>query len=157
MSPATLITASRGKRLAATCIDFTIVPPVALVVMLVSGLMEDAEAYVMPQPLFRLFALLVVSYLLVHGYLLVRYGQSVGKKLMKIRIVNHDTGEPPPFWKHFIRAFGLLLLMILPFQYNILFVLVLLDPLFIFGQSNRCLHDLIAGSSVVPCEEDPAP
>ena len=145
--------ASRSRRLAATAFDFIIVPPVALFLMLVTGLMEDADAYVMPQPLFRLFGLLVVSYFLVNGYLLIKHSQTVGKKLMKIRITSNKTGEPLPPVKLFLRAFTLLFLMIIPFQYNILFLLVLIDPLLIFHKSNRCLHDLIASSTVQPCPD----
>lgn len=78
--------ASVGRRFTATIIDFVLVPPVALFMMLATGVMETAEAYVMPQPVIRIFALVFVSYLLLNGYLLMIKGQTIGKRLMKIKI-----------------------------------------------------------------------
>ena len=137
-----------GSRLGATLIDFIIVPPVAFLVMLVSGVLEHAEAWILPQPIYRILGLLIVSYLLLNGYLLVTKGQTIGKKVMKIRIVSNSTDEPPPIWRLFIRAFGFPILAVIPVPYYILLALVLIDPVTIVGKSNRCLHDRLVGTNV---------
>lgn len=138
-----------GKRFIATMIDFTLVPPLALLVMLVTGVMETADAYIMPQPIIRIFPLVFVSYFILNGYLLITQGQTLGKRLMKIKIVSKASGELLPFWKILLRSYALLFLACIPFKYNILFVLILIDPLFIFGKSKQCLHDLIVCSKVL--------
>ncbi len=84
-----------------------------------------------------------------YGYLLMTNGQTIGKRLMKIKIVSKDTSEQLPFWKILLRSFGFFFLMSIPFSYNFLFILVLIVPLFIFGKSNQCLHDLTVGSKVL--------
>ena len=47
--------ATLSQRFFATCIDFLILPPLCLLVMLVTGLTEDADAYVMPWFFLRLW------------------------------------------------------------------------------------------------------
>jgi|TARA_Y100000310_G_C20611038_1_gene778005 uncharacterized RDD family membrane protein YckC len=141
--------ASVGSRFGATLIDFIIVPPVALLVMLVSGVLEHAEAWILPQPQFRILGLLIVSYLLLNGYLLATKGQTLGKKLMKIKIVSNSTGEPPPFWRLLVRAFCFPLLGLVPIQYPYLLIVVLIEPITIFGKSQRCLHDHLVGTKVL--------
>jgi uncharacterized RDD family membrane protein YckC len=79
--------------------------------------------------------------------LLAREGQTWGKKLMKVRIVLYETGEIPRLG----RSLGLRIVV------NNLIGSVpcvgplygLADPLFIFGQERRCIHDFIAGTKVV--------
>lgn len=85
--------ASFAKRFIAMIIDFVLVPPVALVIMLATGVMESAEAYVMPQPIIRISGLVFVSFLLLNGYLLLRRRQTIGKRLLKITFPSEDTRE----------------------------------------------------------------
>lgn len=91
--------------------------------------------------------LLVVSLVTVQWYLLTTEGQTIGKSLMKIRIVRYDTEENPGFG----RAVGLremipALIGAIPL-FGLLFALV--DVLFIFGEERRCIHDYIAGTKVI--------
>jgi uncharacterized RDD family membrane protein YckC len=75
--------------------------------------------------------------------ILVRDGQTLGKKVMKIRIVNYDDGGNPGFGRVIVmRGFVNGLLSNIPFY-------ALVDVLFIFGSEQRCLHDLIAKTKVV--------
>jgi|TARA_Y100000310_G_scaffold337083_1_gene423222 uncharacterized RDD family membrane protein YckC len=141
--------ASLGSRFVATLIDFIIVPPVALFLMLASGVLEHAEAWILPQPQFRILGLLIVSYLLLNGYLLVTKGQTLGKRIMKIQIVSNSTDEPPPFWRLLVRAFCFPLLGLVPIQYLYLLILVVVEPVTIFGKSRRCLHDHLVGTRVL--------
>ena len=146
--------ASRVRRLIATGIDFVLLPPLALLLMLVSGVMEDAEAWVSPQPVVRILGLLLVSYLLLHGVLLVRRGQTIGKRLVGLQIISAATGDKLPLWRALFRAFGLLWLIAIlwwlgmPGSGLVVAALLVLNPLAIFFKPRRCLHDYIAGSRV---------
>lgn len=152
MSDASLL-ASRRRRFLATCIDFIVLPPIALVIMLVSGLMESAEAYVWPQPVLRLFGLLVVSYFAIHGYLLARRGQTLGKRLMGLRLVSTDSGTSLEFWQLAARAFAIPLVLLLAILVHfvlamIVALLLIADPLVVLFRPKRSLHDYLIGSVV---------
>jgi uncharacterized RDD family membrane protein YckC len=86
-------------------------------------------------------------YLAFNAYLLNKSGQTIGKRIMGIRIVNHDDGQKPPLAR-------LLLLRVLPVQVVSMIPVVggvaaLIDVLLIFRKNQRCLHDQIAGTDVV--------
>jgi uncharacterized RDD family membrane protein YckC len=88
-----------------------------------------------------------VLYLGLHGYLLATAGQTIGKRVVKIRIVNFAGGGTTPFSK-------ILLSRLLPVQALALIPKVgllvpLIDILLIFGKDLRCLHDRLAGTMVV--------
>ena len=81
----------------------------------------------------------------LNGYLLARRGQTVGKKLLGIKIVMAD-GSVAPFW----RTAGLRLV---PFVLGgvgpVGAALLAFDGLLILGHQRRCLHDFLAGTIVV--------
>lgn len=82
----------------------------------------------------------------VNGYLLATRGQTIGKMLLKIRIVRSDGSRAS-----FGRLVGLrfvvnTLLTLAPLVGGIY---ALVDALFIFRAPRRCLHDLIADTVVV--------
>ncbi len=96
--------------------------------------------------------LFVISLVTLQWYLLTTQGQTIGKSLMKIRIVRYDTDENPGFG----RAVGLRELVpgfigAIPL-FGALFTLV--DILFIFGQERRCIHDYIAGTKVIDVDDE---
>ncbi|MGH9460710.1 MAG: RDD family protein, partial [Vicinamibacteria bacterium] len=76
-------------------------------------------------------------------HILIRDGQTLGKKAMKIRIVNYDDGGNPGFNRVIVMR-GIVngILSSIPFY-------AFVDVLFIFGSEQRCLHDLIAKTKVV--------
>ena len=85
-------------------------------------------------------------FLLIHGYLLMKHGQTVGKWLTGIRIADLDGGIPS-----FGRVVGLRYLptsvaSVIPVVGSIY---PLVDVLFIFRSDRRCIHDLLAGTQVV--------
>ncbi len=97
----------------------------------------------------------IVAFLLFHGYLLVTRGQSIGKWLTGIRIVDHRTGGLLSFKRVYVyRSLWYLPLVILtiiiPGQIDsyIVGVVMTIDVLLIFGSRRRCLHDHFAGSIV---------
>ena len=83
----------------------------------------------------------------VQIYLLTTRGQTMGKKLLGIKIVNFDDEANPGFVKAFLlRMFVNGLIGSIPM---IGFVYSLVDICFIFRDDRRCLHDLLAGTKVV--------
>ena len=141
-----------GRRLVASAIDFVLVPLVSFLVMLVSGAMETADAYAGNQIWLRGVGLGVAGYLLINGWLLHRRGQTVGKMVMGIMIVDATSGEKASWWRLIlIRAlfFPLLYLPLLFSFVGFLALLPVLDQAFVLRSDRRCLHDLVAGTAVV--------
>ncbi|NJN50990.1 MAG: RDD family protein [Gammaproteobacteria bacterium] len=91
--------AGRGRRLAAAAIDLLLVPALAVVLMLVTGVLEHAEDYAGSKPLIRSVLLGLSSYLLLNGLLLWRRGQTIGKALLGIAIVKAADRSVVPLWK----------------------------------------------------------
>ena len=82
----------------------------------------------------------------MHGYLLKKYGQTIGKKLLGISIVTLD-GEKPEFWPLILKRY--LPLGLVSYTPVVGRFLPTIDALFIFGKDKRCVHDFIAGTMVV--------
>ncbi len=83
-------------------------------------------------------------------YLVRVRGQTIGKKLLHIRIVNKDNGELPGINKIiFMRNLVPQLISMIPLLGAIF---ALADFLWIFREERRCLHDVIAGTIVVQCD-----
>ena len=158
-----VVLAGRFRRLAATSIDAILVPSLTIFLVMVAGVVEDAEDYIDNWWILSVFLLAVVSYLILNGYGLWRRGQTLGKMVTGIAIVhagsvlkpqlnphlNQQTGTTPaPLWKLIcLRAlfFPLLFAVVVP----TFALLPIIDQLFVFGKQRRCLHDLVAGTIVV--------
>jgi uncharacterized RDD family membrane protein YckC len=79
--------------------------------------------------------------------LLTTQGQTIGKRIVSVRIVCNDTGENPGFLKAvLLRAIVNGLIAAIP---GVGAFYSLVDILFIFGNERRCIHDMIAGTRVV--------
>jgi uncharacterized RDD family membrane protein YckC len=136
--------ASREARLAAAMIDgvatlLILIP--AMVAFVFAGAAEGAGA---ASVLFALVSgIALLAFCIYQITLLVSEGQTLGKKMMRIRIVNHDDGAVPSAGRLLgIRYVVNSLLGNIPL-YSIV------DILFIFGEERRCLHDHLAGTKVV--------
>jgi len=79
--------------------------------------------------------------------LIVRKGQTIGKKLLAIQVVGVEDNLPLPFWDFVLRRYSILLL--LPAIPVVGVFLSMGETLFIFRADRRCLHDLVAGTKVV--------
>jgi uncharacterized RDD family membrane protein YckC len=83
----------------------------------------------------------------VQIYLLTTRGQTMGKKLLGIKIVNFEDETNPGFVKAcLLRGFVNGLICSIPMlgaAYS------LVDICFIFRDDRRCIHDLLAGTKVV--------
>jgi uncharacterized RDD family membrane protein YckC len=88
----------------------------------------------------------LLLFAIVNGYLLMSRGQTVGKKLLGMRIVRPDGSAATPGRIIGLRYAVGWLLSALPV---VGMVYALVDCLMIFRADRRCLHDLIADTIVV--------
>jgi uncharacterized RDD family membrane protein YckC len=95
-------------------------------------------------PFFWVYWMLVlIVWLIVQAVLLTRSGQTIGKKIFNIRIVSIETGENAGFVTNVLKR------SVLNWFLSIIPIYSLVDILFIFNKDRRCVHDKIAGTSVV--------
>ena len=146
--------AGRGQRFLAVVINnLSYIPIVVLFVL--SGAAVSPESGNI-SPLSMIFLMLTAIYTLalvcIQLYLLSANGQTIGKKVMGIRIIKQETGENGGFVTNFLlREFIPLLIGFVPLVGS-LFGIV--DILFIFREDQRCIHDLIAGTIVVQSDSN---
>ncbi|HEY3756378.1 MAG TPA: RDD family protein [Opitutaceae bacterium] len=96
------------------------------------------------------FALLLLLGLALVQLLLLSFrGQTVGKLLVRVRIVRFPDGAPAGFTRAWLLRSVVMTLIceVIPIAGNVIW---LADILFIFRPDHRCLHDLLAGTIVVP-------
>jgi uncharacterized RDD family membrane protein YckC len=116
------------------------------VILTVPYLAGSLEA--LPEPLRLLGLLASLALLIVQLVMVTKRGQTLGKKIVGIRIVLKDTQENGGFVVNVLkRGFLNGLLSLIPGYF-------LVDSLFIFRGDRRCLHDMIAGTVVI--QADPA-
>ena len=142
--------ATRGSRFLAALIDGLIGIAIAVPFWFVSG-MWDFIAAGASAPLIYILAGGVygfIGFVLVHYYFLNKNGQTVGKKILKIRITGTDDqlkGAPQLLTKRYL---PITIVSMIPLLGSLL---MLVNLLFIFRKDRRCVHDLIAGTKVVMC------
>lgn len=89
----------------------------------------------------------IFAFLILNGYLLATRGQTLGKSMLKMRIVSEDTGRILPFGPLFVKRYlSIWLLSCIPGIGNFV---SLVDSLAIFRANHKCLHDDFAGTIVV--------
>jgi uncharacterized RDD family membrane protein YckC len=138
--------AGRGSRLVAALIDgfiFGLSCTPGLIIIGVGGDESDTPKIIGGV----LIGLAFLAVLAVQIYLLTTRGQTIGKKMMSVKIVKYDDGSNPGF------VHACLLRLIVPGLINAIpivgSIFPLVDVCFIFGEERRCIHDLIAGTKVV--------
>ncbi len=144
------VLAGRGTRLGATLIDAVLAGLTFGLLALVSPINVFKPAVTAGGSLWMLMVQnLVIGFILflvIHGYLLATRGQTVGKSLLKIRIVRSD-GSPASFGRiiglRYLTTSALASIPVIGSIYG------LVDVLLIFRASRRCLHDQIADTIVV--------
>lgn len=140
--------ASRGGRFAASIIDAVIVSPIGLIIFYFLGLFDNIfnnNLTITDQII--MFVIGQALYLLLNGYLLHKYGQTIGKKLLKIQIINKNNKIPNLTYTYLLRVLLIAAIGQIPFYVGTLFSLV--DILFIFRKDRRCIHDHIAKTKVI--------
>jgi uncharacterized RDD family membrane protein YckC len=151
--------ASRWKRFAGYIIDKVIVYVVSVILRLAvfKNIMENINSAEMKSLIVQsnIFIGYSSAYLLLNAWLLVSKGQTIGKTLMRTRIVNL-AGEKVPLWKvFFLREmlfWGLFCLALdqLPQIIQRLYIIFLIiNGMFIVRTDRRCIHDLVCGTQVI--------
>lgn len=101
-------------------------------------IVNDPKARINPPD--PLASLLQMGLFMLTYVLLWRYsGQTPGKKLARIRVVDATTFQNAPYWKLILRFTGYFL--------SLLSVIGFFIPL--FRRDKRSLHDLISGTAVI--------
>ena len=163
-----IILATRAGRLAAKLLDFfffLLVIFLGLIIASLFGEMSFRDLYVWVLELqvneiksvpnttvyspnsfqVLVIGLSFIAVLLIQSRLLIRDGQTIGKKILGIRILNaFHLGKVK--WKNiiFLRWILFEILSILPYG----IVIILVDIIFIIRKDRRCLHDLLSGTIV---------
>jgi uncharacterized RDD family membrane protein YckC len=139
--------ASRKDRLLGSLIDLVLQVLASAPFFWYMGL----EAFQNPTPALLLAnsANAILVYLALHGYLLHKYGQTIGKAEfgMRIEMLNGEKAS----LQHIVlwRYLPVILMSFVPVIGQ--WLTGLLDPLLIFRKDRRCLHDHIAGTQVYYC------
>ncbi len=145
--------AGRWQRLGAAILDgiigFAFALPGGLMLFL-GGVMAKSGHSANPAlliPSFVVLAIGILALVIIQLYLLVTRGQTIGKKLLGIKIVTYPDEANPGFVKVWLlRSFVNGLIGAIPMVGGLY---SLVDVLFIFREDKRCIHDLIAGTQVV--------
>lgn len=146
--------ADRGIRLVGKILDSIIIAIpvglVAFVLALVAGLSRANGGGSDQDFIFGVMAFLIgislVGMLIWNFVWLHRYGQTIAKRLLKIRIVRSDGSRCGLLRVIFARWLPVTLLGAIPVLGYVAFFV---DSLMIFRDDRRCLHDLIADTIVV--------
>ena len=140
------VLADRGSRLGAAALDILLY---ALSVALGSVMFSKAGSDIEKGIAVGLIAVGLIAVAIAQWVYLIRHGQTLGKKMLGIRIVKVSDEAIPGFGKIvLLRTLIPALLTGIPVVGLILF---LIDALLIFRDDRRCVHDLIAETKVIKC------
>ncbi|MDA0149812.1 RDD family protein [Vibrio sp. LaRot3] len=134
--------ASRWARLGAGLIDFAIWS-VAIAVAFAPIYVEYSTSP-MALSIFSLFTVLGVLY--INLSLMYKHGQTIGKKMLDIAIVDMEGRQATLRRIIFFRSLPITLLSAIPIIGSIITVM---NCLMIFRGDKRCMHDLIADTQVI--------
>lgn len=129
---------------------FMIGLPISLITMFLFGynqmdtasgldvLLHDPKAQTNPpNPLASLIQ--ITLFLITYVWLWSHNGQTPGKKLSRIRVVDAETLQKAPLWKLILRFIG----------YFISFITLIGFFIGLLRKDNRTLHDLLSGTAVI--------
>ena len=130
--------ATRGSRFAAVMVDTLILGVMAIPFLI---FMQSAKTLG-----YAISGVLGLGYSITTILFVARYGQTIGKRVMKIRIERLD-GTVASFWRIILLRAGVVgLLGLIPVVGSLISIV---DALMIFAQDRRCLHDRIADTVVM--------
>jgi uncharacterized RDD family membrane protein YckC len=139
--------AERGTRLGAALIDAGLVLGIVMVFFVPALVMAESNSSEAAMiGLFGVGGMAMLSLMIYQWYLISTTGQSLAKKWLGIRILKLDGTLPGFVHGVLLRIWVMSLITNIPFVGGIA---GLVDPLLIFGEERRCLHDYIAGTKVV--------
>lgn len=107
-------------------------------------LQQELFTLIPPEAWQTMFIYLIIM-LGIQAFMLAKSGQSIGKKLTKIKIVDADSGEKVSLMRAFtLRSFIFIVL-------NLLFMpfITIIDHVFALGEKRQTLHDKLAKTKVI--------
>ncbi|MDP3544527.1 MAG: RDD family protein [Elusimicrobiota bacterium] len=136
--------ARRRDRVWAKVIDNVIFAAAGiLAALLIPGLKDSS----LLMPAMGLLGAVLLGFFAYQIWLLTTQGQTLGKKIMGVRIVKTSDMSNGGFVTNvLLRALASAAVTLVPI-FGALFAMA--DPLFIFREDRRCLHDHIAGTCVI--------
>lgn len=142
-----LVLADRGTRLGAHILDYAwIVVLGILMALLVPVFGKDASEDIVPGVLTTILAAAGLAVVIWNMILIHRYGQTMGKRWLNIKVVR-CSGERCSLRRYvFLRWLPLAILVNIPLLGAII---GLGNPLMIFREDRRCGHDFLADTIVV--------
>jgi uncharacterized RDD family membrane protein YckC len=137
--------AGRGTRLGAKLLD-TLILSVCLIPGLVAlGVANKNDNITAIGAILLILAVLALT--ATQWYLLGTRGQTIGKKIVGIKIVNFADSQNPGFVKAcLVRTIVIGMIAAVPY---LGFLFSITDICFIFRDDKRCIHDLMAETKVV--------
>lgn len=129
MNASSLVLAPIGKRFSAQFIDEALAFIVGYIVLLLLGKVLPSESSV---PMIAMWLIFIGYTLMADGMF---NGQSIGKKLMGLYVVDSKTNEPCTYMQSVLR--------------NITYLLGVIDWIFIVGKERRRLGDRVASTRVM--------
>jgi len=141
------VLASRWSRLWASLIDCLTIAPITILLMYYSAGFDGVLEGIEPSQAYTLTIALIstVIFLIIHGKFIVRDGQTLGKKAQNIKIVTTagQHADIPVLAKRYGFYWCIPQIPVIGAIINIV------NILFIFSKSKRCLHDYVGGTKVV--------
>lgn len=142
--------AERGTRLGAVILDsliflvpglFAIIPAMALMRGDAAETMGIGATIAVSVGVLGMLVVFVIDLVMLH-----RSGQTIGKRMLNVKIIRSDGSRAGLTRIFFLRMLVPGLIGGIPF---VGFIFTIVDPLFIFQESRRCVHDLIADTVVI--------
>jgi len=152
MSGQANVPAERGSRLGAVIIDSIIIVPILIGIGIVIGFWNQFIPRAMngiPLSLNEKLIIFLVGqslFLILNGTFLANHGQTIGKRIMKVKIVDLDGQHVGILKLYSLRYLVFSLVSQIPVAGGLL---SLVNVLSIFGKERKCLHDILAGTKVV--------
>ena len=144
--------AGRGSRLGAVIIDSIILIPTLIGIAMITGFWDEIMprmASGIPLSLKENLIMFLVGqsiFLILNGSFLANYGQTIGKRVMKIKIVDMEGNNLGLIKLYSLRYLTFSLFSQIPVAGGLI---SLVNSLFIFGKERKCLHDRLAGTQVI--------
>lgn len=148
VEPEALEPADRIQRFGAFLLDglvgFVMIYLPALALLLATGALDDTvEIDGTTLATAGLMCLIgFIAWVWITALLVARNGQTIGKRLLEIKVVRSDGSAASLGRIFWLRNFVNWLLSVIPLY-------GLVDLLFIFGERRQCIHDLLADTIVV--------
>ena len=148
---------SRMLRLVAFGVDWLVTILATLLLLGIVPVLESPDPYLYDHGLaIRVLLTGVFAYLILHGWLLIARGQTIGKLLCRLTIVNAESTSRAGILKLVIRSwlFGLVAIGLVYPEVSMIWILYLLNWVFVFGPRRKCLHDYLMKTDVIKYQID---